>query len=88
MPRYCLFGDTMNAASRMESGGFALKIHITEETYNVLEKFGGYITECRGEIQVKGRRAMTTYWLKGKEGVDYNLPSEDMALSASQHHFK
>ena len=54
----------MNVASRMESHGEPGRIQVSEAVHRLLD---GWRFESRGEIQVKGKGTMQTYFLLGQE---------------------
>eukprot|EP01025_Chloroclados_australasicus_P059330 TRINITY_DN7498_c0_g1_i6.p1 TRINITY_DN7498_c0_g1~~TRINITY_DN7498_c0_g1_i6.p1 ORF type:complete len:473 (-),score=32.20 TRINITY_DN7498_c0_g1_i6:97-1515(-) len=66
MPRFCLFGDTVNTASRMETTGAYSRIHVSHTTQSLLQDEQW---ESTGGVQVKGKGIMNTFFLKN-DSVD------------------
>mmetsp|Transcript_20229 Transcript_20229/g.43726 ORF Transcript_20229/g.43726 Transcript_20229/m.43726 type:complete len:1181 (+) Transcript_20229:158-3700(+) len=72
--RFQLFGDTVNTAARMESTGMRDRIHISQETADLIIAAGKshWVVPREDVVVAKGKGEMRTFWL---------LPREDVAPS-------
>mmetsp|Transcript_18118 Transcript_18118/g.50743 ORF Transcript_18118/g.50743 Transcript_18118/m.50743 type:complete len:350 (-) Transcript_18118:842-1891(-) len=74
LPKFSVFGDAMNTASRMESTGVPGRIHVSEATRNLLPQEEW---EATGGVEVKGKGLMESYlW----------IPRLGKLSDSSQHH--
>ncbi|CAL8394505.1 unnamed protein product [Boreogadus saida] len=74
-PQYDIWGNTVNVASRMDSTGVQGKIQVTEDVYRILTDHYDFV--CRGQVSVKGKGQMLTYFLEGRSqrrGVSGSQP--------------
>jgi class 3 adenylate cyclase len=65
---YDVWGDTVNTANRMETFGAADRIHVSAEMRHALGE--AFLFEPRGQIEIKGKGSMDTYFLLGARNGD------------------
>jgi len=73
-----MWGDSINVGSRMESQSLPNKIQVTEAVFERLK--GSFAFENRGEVNVKGKGNMSTYFLLGRKAAPSPLPSAPCLL--------
>lgn len=74
MPRYCLFGNTVNLTSRTETTGEKGKINVSEYTYRCLQSSENadpqFHLEYRGPVTMKGKKEPMKVWFLSRKTGD------------------
>ena len=79
-PRYSLFGDAINVATKMESNSKANRVLCSEAAYKFLMEQAPEIeVRKRGKLTIKGKGEMSGYWVGG----DILAPAKDKHPTAS-----
>jgi adenylate cyclase len=76
---YDVWGDAVNVASRMESTDLEGRIQVP---HNVFERLRHrFVFEERGEIEIKGKGVMRTWYLVGRRPERAGSESEELTGS-------
>jgi len=64
---YDMWSDAVNTASRMESSSIAGQVHVSERFKDAVTEYEEFSYVERGEIEIKGKGKMKTYFIEIKE---------------------
>lgn len=84
MPRYCLFGNTVNLTSRTETTGEKGRINVSEDAYKWLTQpdnsHPSFQFECRGAVTMKGKKDPMKVWFLSRRDESVNLGAASEVL--------
>ncbi|XP_041377373.1 guanylate cyclase 32E-like [Gigantopelta aegis] len=86
MPRYNIFGDSVKTASRMKITGLGGKIHLSAKAFNSMKNHKIFIMTERGQIQVKKKGVVNTYWLEGRHKTPVDEPDPTVSATCTNTH--
>lgn len=82
--RFQLFGDTMNTASRIEATGIKNKIHLSQQTADLIVQAGkhDWVVPRDNLVSAKGKGQLQTFWLvtSSRKSISLHKPASMSAL--------